>query len=251
MQKRALIIEDEADTCELIEKVLGSTGMEFLTLTKSLEAPGILNEGKFSLVFLDQHMASPDGLDLTRLMRDSSLNHMTPIIMISDDQRPGALAKGFQAGASFILYKPIDKDRLLKLVRATQGNMEHERRKIRRVPWRSRICLRNGRQEIEGETLDVSMEGLLVSAPRTFPVGSFVDIRMELPRNARPIVGAGSVVRLAAGNQMGIHLGRLPFAESQRLQELLLPLIPPEIARCAVARARPESYRDEISLRFP
>jgi DNA-binding response OmpR family regulator len=228
IQKRALIVDDEPATCELIEKVLGSAGMEFLTLTKSLEAPGILNEGKFSLVFLDQHMASPDGLDLTRQMRDSTFNHMTPIIMISDDQRPGALAKGFLAGASFILYKPIDKDRLLKLVRATQGNMGHERRKIRRIPWRSRVCLRNGRQEIEGETVDVSMEGLLVRAPRTFPVGSFVDIRMDLPKNARPIVGAGSVVRLAGGNQMGIHLGRLPFAESQRLQELLLPLIPPE-----------------------
>ena len=228
MQKRALIVDDEPATCELIEKVLDSVGMDFLTLTKSLEAPGILNEGKFSLVFLDQHMASPDGLDLTRLMRDSAVNRMTPIILISDDQRPGALAKGFQAGASFILYKPIDKDRLLKLVRATQGNMGHERRKIRRVQWRSRVCLRNGGQEIEGETLDVSMEGLLVRAPRTFPVGSFVDIRMDLPKNGRPIVGAGSVVRLTAGNQMGIHLGRLPFAESQRLQELLLPLIPSE-----------------------
>ena len=173
-------------------------------------------------------MSSPDGLDLTRQMRDSSFNHMTPIIMISDDQRPGALAKGFQAGASFILYKPIDSDRLLKLVRATQGNMGHERRKIRRVSWRSRVCLRNGLLEIEGETLDVSMEGLLVRAPRTFPVGSSLDVSLHLSRGMQPIVGAGSVVRLAAGNQMGIHLGRLPFAESQRLQELLLPLIPPE-----------------------
>ena len=228
MQKRALIVEDEPGTCELIEKVLGSTGMEFLTLTKSLEAPGILNEGKFSLVFLDQHMASPDGLDLTRLMRDSSLNHMTPIIMISDDQRPGALAKGFQAGASFILYKPIDKDRLLKLVRATQGNMEHERRKIRRVPLRSRVCLRNGRQEIVGETVDISMEGVLVKAPRTFPVGSYVDIRMDLPKTVQPLVGAGSVVRLPTRNQMAIHLSCLSVAESERLQELLLPLVPTE-----------------------
>lgn len=228
MQKRALIIDDEPATCELIEKVLGSIGMEFLTLRRSLEAPGILNEGKFSLVFLDQHIASPDGLDVARQMRDSGLNRMTPIIMFSDDRRPGALSRGFEAGASFFLYKPIDKDRLVKLVRATQGNMEHERRKIRRVPLRSKVWLRNGRQEIEGETVDVSMEGVLVKAPRTFPVGSSVDIRMDLSKSTRPIVGAGSVVRLPGGNQMGIHLGRLPLAESERLQELLLPLIPPE-----------------------
>jgi DNA-binding response OmpR family regulator len=228
MQRRALIADDEPATCELIEKVLGSVGMEFLTLTRSLEAPGILQEGKFALVFLDSGMASPDGLELTRQMRDSGFNRMTPIIMISDDQRPGAMSRGFQAGASFFLYKPVDKDRLLKLVRVTQGNMEHERRRTRRVPLQSKVWLKNGGREIEGETVDVSMEGVLVRAPKTFPVGSFVDISMQLSKSMRPIVGAGSVVRLPGGNQMGIHLGRLPLAESERLQELLLPMIPSE-----------------------
>jgi CheY-like chemotaxis protein len=224
MQDRALIVDEEPATCELIEKILSSVGIEFTTLRSSLEAPGVLKGGKFSLVFLDQDMASPDGIDLTRQMRDSGFNRTTPIIMLSDN-RPGALARGFQAGASFFLYKPIDKNRLLKLVRATQGNMEHERRRTRRVPFRSRVSLRNGQQEIQGETLDISLEGFLVQAPRTFPIGSFVDIRLDVPKNGRPIVGAGSVVRLTEGNRMGVHLGRLPLAESERLQELLLPLI--------------------------
>jgi len=40
--------------------------MEALTLTRSSEAPEILDEGKFDMVFLDLHMASPDGIDLAR-----------------------------------------------------------------------------------------------------------------------------------------------------------------------------------------
>ncbi len=228
MQRRALIVDEEPGTCDLIEKVLSSLGMEFLTLQRSFEAPGILREGKFALVFLELGMASPDGLELTRQMRDSGFNRMTPVILISGDQRPAAMSRGFQAGASFFLYKPFDKDRLRKLVRATQGNMEHERRRIRRVPVQSKVRLRNSGQEIEGETLDVSMEGILVKAPRTFPVGSSVDVSLQLSKGARPIVGVGSVVRLPGANQMGIHLGRLTLAESQRLQELLLPMIPNE-----------------------
>lgn len=228
MQRRALIVDEEPATCDLIEKVLSSLGMEYLTLQRSFEAPGILHEAKFALVFLELGMASPDGLELTRQMRDSGFNRMTPVILISDDQRPAAMSRGFQAGASFFLYKPFDKERLLKLVRATQGNMEHERRRIRRVPVHSRVRLRNSGQEIEGETLDVSMEGILVKASRTFPVGSSVDVSLHLSKGTRPIVGVGSVVRLPGGNQMGIHLGRLTFAESQRLQELLLPMIPNE-----------------------
>jgi len=36
----------------------------------------------------------------------------------------------------------------------------------------------------------------------------------------------GCVVRLAGANQMGVQLGRLAPAESQRLQEFLLSVVP-------------------------
>src|SRR5713101_1862932 len=162
MERRALIVDDERAICELIEKVLTSVGIESLTLTESTEATEILRHGKFSVAFLDYRMASLDGRSITRQLRDSASNRRTPIVLISDDQRPAAMSKGFEAGASFFLYKPIDKDRLLKLVRATQGAIEHERRRTRRVPIKSRVQLCFREQVIEGETIDVSMEGLLV-----------------------------------------------------------------------------------------
>lgn len=226
MQKRALIVDDESASCELIEKVLHSVGIESLVLNRSAEAPSILREGKFTVAFFGLRMNFPDGPELTRQMRDSGFNRMTPVVMISDDQRPHAMSQGFEAGASFFLYKPIDRDRLLRLVRATQGTMEHERRRTRRVPLKSRIQLRIGAQEIEGETVDVSMEGVLVKAARSIPIGSSVNVSLQLSKGMKPVIGAGCVVRLLSGNQMGIHLGRLELSESQRLQEFLLPLIP-------------------------
>jgi len=226
MQRRALIVDDEPVVCQLIGKVLNSAGIEALTLTRSTEAPEILEEGIFDVVFLDLHMPSPDGIDLARQMRSSRFNRSTPIIMISDDQRPSALAVGFAAGASFFLYKPIDKDRLLKLVRATQGAMGHERRRTRRVSIQSKVRLLIGDEELEGETIDVSMSGLLVRAPHIAPVGSSIRMSMQLSQRMRPIVAAGSVVRIQGGNQMGIHLDHLTLPESERLQEFLLHSIP-------------------------
>ncbi len=226
MEKRALIVDDEPATCQLIEKVLNSVGMDSLSLTKSAEASDILDHGKFAMVFLDDRMPFPDGPELTRRMRDSASNRITPIVMLSDDQHPTAMSRGFQAGASFFMYKPVDKERLLMIVRATQGAMEHEHRRTRRVPVKSRVMLRFGGQAIEGETVDVSMQGVLVKAQRVLPVGSSVDISLRLSKTMGPIVGTGSVVRLAGANQMGIHLGRLSLAESQKLQDFLLPLIP-------------------------
>ncbi|MBV9888361.1 MAG: response regulator, partial [Acidobacteria bacterium] len=224
MQQRALIVDNEPETCDLIEKVLGSVGIESLTLNRSSEAPKILREGKFAVAFFGVRMTFPDGAELTRQMRDSNWNRMTPIVLISDDQRPAAMAQGFEAGASFFVYKPVDKERLLRLVRATQAAAEHERRRTRRVPVKSRVLLSHGSQQIDGESINVSMEGLLVKVSKALPIGSSVNVSMHLSRGMRPIVGAGCVVRLNGPNQMGIHLGHLDLAESQRLQEFLLRL---------------------------
>src|SRR5258708_16524840 len=97
-------------------------------------------------------------------MRYSRWNRTTPIILISDDQRPSAMSVGFEAGASFFLYKPIDSGRLLKLVRATQGAMEYGRRRTRRVTLQSKGKLKFGAEILEGETIDVSL-----SAPPLYP----------------------------------------------------------------------------------
>ena len=225
MQKRALVVDDEAATCDMIKKVLYAAGVDALTLTQSGQAAGYLEEGKFDMVFFGLHMGSPDGMELSREMRRAGSNRTTPIILLSDDQRPSAMSQGFAAGASFFLYKPIDMERLFKLIRATQGRMDHERRQTRRVALQSKVRLRFGFEEILCETVDVSLQGILVQAPRMLPAGSPVQVSMELTQRMKPIVGAGSVVRVLGGDQMGIHLDRLPVGESERLQEFLLRMI--------------------------
>jgi CheY-like chemotaxis protein len=226
MDKRAIIVDDEPATCALIEKVLTSAGIESLTVTKSEEAPEVLRRGKFAVAFLDYEMESPDGLTLVRQMRASGSNRLTPIVLISHDQRPAAMARAFEAGASFFVYKPIDKDRLLRLIRVTQSAIEDMHRRTRRVEVRSKVQITFRGQEIEGETVNVSLEGMLVRTSRMLPVGSSVGVSLHLNQAMKPVIATGSVVRLIGHEQMGIHLGRLTLEESQELQEYLLPLLP-------------------------
>lgn len=225
MDHRVLIVADEPETCELLHRVVNSAGMEALTTTDSSHAAGILRGGKFDLVVMDFRMPSPDGAELARQMRLSRPNRTTPVILISDDQRPSALSIGFAAGANFFLYKPIDKDRFLKLIRSTQGTIEQERRRTRRIPLRNRVTVKFGKEDLEGETVNISLSGLLIAAPRTVPVGSAVQFSLHLSKGAKPVAGMGSIARIAPGNQMGIHMDHLSSAESERLQEFLLPLI--------------------------
>lgn len=226
MQKQVLIVDDEEAVCQMVGKVLTAAGMEPLALTSSSQALDLLNQEKFEMVFFDLHMASPDGMELARHLRRSSWNRSTPIILISDDLRPSAMSVGFEAGANFFLYKPIDKERLLKLIRATQGTIDYGRRRTRRVALQSKVKLSSGGDIVEGETIDVSLCGILVKAGRTLARGTPVRVSLELAPQMRPVVAAGSVARVLDGNVMGIQLDQLSVPESERLQEFLLPLLP-------------------------
>lgn len=225
MLRRVLIVDDEPETCALIQKAVSSAGMEALALTNSAQAPGALSQGKYDLVFLDFHMASPDGIELARGMRRSLLNSTTPVVLVSDDQRPRALSVGFDAGANFFIYKPIEKERVLKVVRATQGMADRERRRVRRIPVKRRIVLGRGTEEIEAETIDMSLGGMAVKASRALPLGTFVKLRLHLSEKRDPLIRSGLIVRVSPDNQMGVEMRPLGPTEDDPLQEFLLPLI--------------------------
>jgi len=225
MPEQALAVDDDPAVIGLIQTVLGAAGMDVVALSVSADAPALLQKKKFAVALFDLRMASPNGIELSRLARSSGMNKMTPIILLSDDPVTSAVSEGFSAGASFFLYKPIDKGGLSKLIRATRGAIEHERRRFRRVALRTKVALTCAKQELAGETLDISLNGLLVQAARTLPKGSSVEVALYLSRETSPVKGFGTIMRVMDGNQMGIQLHPLAIAESARIQEFLLPLI--------------------------
>jgi len=224
--RRALVVEDEPAMCALIQEVLGLADIEAVTPVKSVDADGHFQVQKFDVILIGLCTPSADGIELVRKIRKSGFNPMTPIIMISDDQRPDALSRGFEAGASFFVYKPIDRVHLLSLIRVTQGTIEQERRRFRRIPVQVKVRLKSDKAELVGETIDISLNGALVRAPHTLPLGSLIEVSLYLLDGNKPVVGLGSVVRILSGNQMGILLDRFPASEVGRLQEYLLPRIP-------------------------
>lgn len=228
MRVRALVVDDDRAVGDLARELLSATGVESLVLTDGSQAAKSLQEEKFAMVLLDLRMPAPDGIALVRQLRASGINRMTPVILLSDDQSPSAVSEGFQAGASFFLYKPLDRSRLLRLIAATQGAVEHERRRFRRIPLRSRVRLVADRTEWEGETIDISLNGMLVQGGSSIPAGSAVHISLFAQPGQQPISGSGLVRRVLGGNRIGIQLNELVQAERLRLQEFLLPLIQDE-----------------------
>lgn len=222
--KSALIVDGEPPIGGILEEVLKSEGMEAVTSVPGSEAADCAREQKFDVVFVDSSSPLSDGIELTRKIRASGYNNKTPIVMITTPKYTGFLTEGFEAGASFVVYKPIDRMRLLRLVRLMQGVIENEIRRFRRVPVEVKALIQNGADEVQAATVDLSLNGALVRAERVFPRGSSVKINLFLAP-MQPVVGHGLVMRTVSNNQMGIQFDGLSFSESTRLQDFLLPLV--------------------------
>jgi DNA-binding response OmpR family regulator len=221
---RALIVGDEEAMCALIKDALGAASIEAVMMTTSSEAAVLFREKKFDVILIDLCTPPVDPSKLVHGIRQSGFNWKTPIILISDDLRPAALSEGFKAGASFFVYKPIDRAHLMSLIRVTQGSVEHEKRRFRRIAVRAKIQVKCGDLSVEGETIDLSLNGALVRASHTFPVGSPVEVRLYLLAGKPPVAALGFIMRLLEDSQMGIQLEGLPAVESSRIEEYLLPL---------------------------
>jgi CheY-like chemotaxis protein len=222
---RVLIVDDDPPTCELIREVLNAADVDAYSLTNSTAAALRLRQQKFDAVFLDSRMPSPDGIELTRQIRTSSLNKKSLVVMITGDREPQLITRAFEVGVNFVLFKPVDRQGLLRLLRVTQDPIDRERRRYTRVNLQRKVSLNYGREHTDAMTMDLSVNGMLVKSARQFPIGSALKIILELERGRPPLHGSARVTRLSGKDCMGLEFEDAAWGDGQRLQEFLLPHI--------------------------
>ncbi len=113
---RILIIDDDPDTCHLLDTVLGADGYEVRATHTSEEGVQLLHRVPPDLVFLDIMLPDIDGWESCRLIRTFS---DVPILMISAFARTADdMVRGLECGADDYLPKPLDFNLLRAKVRA-------------------------------------------------------------------------------------------------------------------------------------
>jgi CheY-like chemotaxis protein len=225
MPAQVLVVDDDALTCELIREILCSAGMDAASLTDSTEAALLLQTHKFHAIFLDVRMPPPDGIELARQIRASRTNASSVIVMITGEEDRTVMKRAFEAGVEFFLFKPVDRSKLLRLIRVTSGAIEREKRRFTRVKLRCKVSIDSPQASVGGNTLDLSLGGILVQADRTFPSGTPVTVKLEIEPGLPPLHSAARIVRVIGTDCMGIQFENLGSKESARLQQFLLPLI--------------------------
>jgi CheY-like chemotaxis protein len=80
---KLLIVEDDLASLELMAEVFTSFRAEVRPVSDSEKAVGMVDQEKFDGIFLDLEMPKLNGFDLARLIRKSSWNKSTPIIIVT------------------------------------------------------------------------------------------------------------------------------------------------------------------------
>ena len=113
-----LVIDDDATARELISDHLKAGGFSVVTAAGGVEGIKLAKELQPTAITLDVMMPDLDGWSVLAALRQNPELADIPVIMVSivDDKR-----RGIALGAAGYLTKPIDRERLLQLVRRFQA----------------------------------------------------------------------------------------------------------------------------------
>jgi CheY-like chemotaxis protein len=216
---KLLVVEDDLPSLELMSEVFTSLKAEVRPVSDSEKAVGIVNQEKFDGIFLDLEMPNLNGFDLARLVRKSSWNKSTPIIIVTGRDERDTMRQIFSIGATFFLQKPVDRQKLSNLFRTVSGGMLENRRRYARVPIQTEVVCQVGHRALRGVTWNLSQSGMQVEVGNLQPKDT-VRVSFRLPVSGVSVEAAGTVVWTKETRQ-GIQFTNVSANSEQSLRKFI------------------------------
>ena len=123
MEKRILIIDDNADICQVIREILEKVGYRVYTAGNGKEGFKIAKKKKPHMIFLDVMMPGQDGFQTLEEIKKNSDTISIPVVMLTacgDDQSKIKAASNY---CEEYLIKPVSAEVILSKVDAVMGRM--------------------------------------------------------------------------------------------------------------------------------
>ncbi len=111
---KILLIEDNLINQEIITSLLEESHLIIDIANNGLEATNIFKQKQYNLIIMDIQMPIMDGYEATKIIRQTDPD--IPIIALTANARQEDLEKTLQAGMNQHLNKPIEIDKLYKIL---------------------------------------------------------------------------------------------------------------------------------------
>ena len=115
MDIRTLVVDDDQDSCDLIEKILKKDGYRVTSLTDGRKVEEELRKQEIHLAIVDLKMPEISGLDVLQIIRQHDSD--CAVIMMTGYATLDSAVSALRGGVVDYLRKPVREDELLGAVR--------------------------------------------------------------------------------------------------------------------------------------
>jgi DNA-binding NtrC family response regulator len=106
MKHNILVVDDEAEICDLLQNFLTQEGYQVFTATNGVEAITLGKQNEPDLALLDIKMPGMDGIEVLRKLK--KLRRDMGVIMLTGYGNLGTAKEAMRLGAYDYLTKPFD-----------------------------------------------------------------------------------------------------------------------------------------------
>jgi CheY-like chemotaxis protein len=238
MKLNVLLVSQDRPSLRVLTAILDVLEIEHQTCSSSADAVERLVQGHHSALVLDFDL--PGAGQVARMAHMAS-SQRRPVVfaMVSAFTSVGG---AFQSGVNFVLYKPLGFEQVARSLRAGQGFMRPNPRRLARHELEALVYLQFGVAAMPAIMLDLSEQGLALQAPEPLPPVQNVPLRFVLPRTSHLVEAIGKVIWTDDDGRAGMFFSRLTPASRQHLKNWLAKrgaktknavrvLLPPQRAR--------------------
>ena len=217
---RMLVVEDDRANLELMTELLEQLKSVVRPVSDSQEAASLIERDKFDVIFLDLTMPIVSGFELAKLIRESSCNKETPIVIITGREEKDTMHLSFSLGATYFLQKPIDAQKLGPLLKKIQEPSFDNRRLRSRVPLNTDVTCTLGDRVLNGLIWNISQGGIQLEVAG-LELGSMVRMSFILPQPAT-IIKAQGVVAWDRGGRQGLYFTEMSVEDQEMVRAYVL-----------------------------
>ncbi len=122
--KRIMIVDDEQDALDLMERILTTEGFELVTVNNATEVGLKAAQSTPDLILLDFLMPEVNGFEVCKALKENDQTRHVPIVAVTCLTKEDDIERIFASGADEYLPKPFKVEDLLAKVRELVADEE-------------------------------------------------------------------------------------------------------------------------------
>ena len=217
MKLNALLMCREHESLSILAMALEELEIDQEACVSAPNAMELLALGHYSALLVDFDL--PGAAQLVHMARLAPAQRRPVVFGVINAHTD--VGSTFQAGANFVLYKPLVREQVLRSLRAGRVFMQPDRRQSMRHRTDALVYLKFGDVcPVPALVLDISEEGLAVQASEPLPAAE-LPLRFILPGTSYTIEGSGEVAWADDSGHAGIFFNQLTPAARRQLKAWL------------------------------